>query len=118
MCLIIIWIAATIDYYLLWYNMFYLTDDVYLALLISATIDIIAFVVAFSIFESVGFVTSIYRGFIIAVVGASLFIFCLYVMTIDNLFIVSGTILLCKFGVAMAVLLSYIGTVLIFKPRV
>jgi hypothetical protein len=78
MCLIIIFISATIDYYLIWYDMTYLSEDIFFTILICTAFDIIAFTVAFSLFENIGFVKSVFISFLVALIGGTAFIMFLY----------------------------------------
>lgn len=114
----VIWISATFNYYLITHQIGSLKIDIFTATLLSATADIIGYVLGYLLFKHSVIGDAISRAFILAFIGAAFLLSFIYAYHGTELVTESFFLIICKFGLSAAVLLGFIGIVVVFKPRV
>ena len=117
-CLGVIWISATFGYYLITHEIGSLKIDIFNATLLSATTDIVGYVLGYLLYKHYDISKAISRSFILAFIGAAFLLSFVYAYHGSELVTMSFFLSICKFGLSAAVLLGFIANVTVFKPRI
>lgn len=118
LCLIFIWIAATFNYFLVEYYLRLIKQDLYLTMMWSAGSEIFAYVVGYCVYYHLGLIKTMFRAFLLSIVGIVTLMAYLYGIHGQELMMIGILILTCKVGISAAIQHAYFGTISIFKPRV
>ena len=70
-CIGVIWISSTFNYYLISRNLEVQKIDLFYSTIISASADIVGFLIGYYFYSAMGIKNSLFRGFIMAVFGAT-----------------------------------------------
>lgn len=116
--IIVIWIAATLCYYLITDLLLFLKMDIFVATSISALTDIIGFLVGYVLYEQAGLDKAIFRSFLVPIVFSILLIVYMYALHGTIVVVIATLLLVCKLGISAATYLGYLGVLLVFRARI
>jgi nitrate/nitrite transporter NarK len=113
-CMTIVLVACSFDYYLIGYELKYIRGDIYINGIVSSTAEIFAYIFSGALYMKIGMKNTLCLSFIIAVAG----MMALLLTTTDDEYWLSLFILCGKFGISSSFNIAFIGTYYLFPPNI
>ena len=117
-CLIIIWIAAIFDHFLINFQFKLTKQDTFTIVMYQSCMDASAFIVAYIYFTNVGMIQTFFRSFALGLVGIITLLAFLYGYHGSEVYCIGLFLITCKIGISAACANAFIAMVYMFKSRV